>query len=329
MKPPAVITAQFEGHALTTIDWKGQPAWIAAEVGRAMGYAKRGSRLVTRITRDWAEEFIYGHDYLVVTGDELDEFKLLLGPGTESVPGRTAQLALLLEPGLHLALTKTNKPVGRKLRRFLVDEVLPRIVRGEQFEDRYEVASDFDYDEPTADLDDDEPLPPMADTPPVLVTPRPAPVLAWEHPDPRILRERRLARQVDLNDRKLRSRALRDAGLLLHTLGDINDADLARCELAAARIALGDEPPTVHEGLPPGWVLVGELSQHLGAGALAVTVAMMELNLHDVRPGLSGVVLVPSDKHEGHRARHVLSPAGVERLRQHLIQRGDLPAHAA
>ena len=311
MNPFAILTAQFEGHALTTITWNGQPAWIASEVGRALGYTQQGTRLVTAITRDWSEEFIYGHDYLIITGDDLADLKELLEPVADSVPGRTAQLALLLEPGLHLALTKTNKPAGRKLRRFLVDEVLPSIVRGQQAEDTY------------------EPDPELVDTPPILVTPRPAPVLAWEHPDPRILRERRLARQVDLNDRKLRSRALRDAGLLLHTLGDIDDVELARCELAAARIALGDEPPTVRQGLPEGWVMVGELSRHLGCGSLATVAALVKLNLNEVRPGLSGVVLVPSDNHEGHRARHVLSPAGVERLRQHLILCGDLPANAA
>ena len=31
--------------------------------------------------------------------------------------------------GLHLVLAKTNLPIGKRLRRFLVDEVLPQLVR--------------------------------------------------------------------------------------------------------------------------------------------------------------------------------------------------------
>ena len=52
---------------------------------------------------------------------------LIPGLGTSRIPS----LLVLFEPGLHLVLLKTSMPAGRRLRRFLVTEVLPRLVRGQ------------------------------------------------------------------------------------------------------------------------------------------------------------------------------------------------------
>jgi prophage antirepressor-like protein len=123
------LTLPFEGEPLTTLTWDGKPAWVAREIGRRLGYAGNGKRLVTRIGREWAAEFIEGKDYVLLSGDELAAFKAAVGLGTPEVPSRAGGLLLLLEPGLHLVLTKTNKPIGVRLRRFLVDEVLPQLVR--------------------------------------------------------------------------------------------------------------------------------------------------------------------------------------------------------
>ena len=123
------LTLPFEGEPLTTLSWDGKPAWVGREIGRRLGYAGNGKRLVTRIGREWAGEFIEGKDYVLLSGDELAAFKAAVGLGTPEVPSRAGELLLLLEPGLHLVLTKTNKPIGVRLRRFLVDEVLPQLVR--------------------------------------------------------------------------------------------------------------------------------------------------------------------------------------------------------
>ena len=42
---------EFEGHSLTTIFYKDKPCWIAREVGQALGYARDGERLITKITK--------------------------------------------------------------------------------------------------------------------------------------------------------------------------------------------------------------------------------------------------------------------------------------
>lgn len=125
------IVSDFQGHALTTIEYKGKPAWIAREVGAAIGYAQSGRRFAGKVTGEWSEEMVEGKDYLIISGDELKWLKRVASLDTDSVSSRAPSITLLLESGLHMALVKTSKPAGRKLRRFLVDEVLPRLARGQ------------------------------------------------------------------------------------------------------------------------------------------------------------------------------------------------------
>lgn len=40
------------------------------QVGLAIGYS-RGGRFAQQVTGDWADEFVAGHDYAVVTGENL------------------------------------------------------------------------------------------------------------------------------------------------------------------------------------------------------------------------------------------------------------------
>ena len=170
------LTTLFDGHPLTTYDHLGRPAWIARDIGVALGYARDGKRLVTLITSEWDDEFIEGHDYVLLAGEDLAQLRA----DDDSLDAVRRSLLVLLEPGVHLVLTKTSKPAGRRLRRFLVDHVLPRLVRTGTF--------DGDLDE-----EDAEPT-------------------SWRVASPRIstgrLREERLARRVDLDDRKLKVRTL-------------------------------------------------------------------------------------------------------------------------
>jgi len=113
---------KFYGHP-------SRPAWVAREIGRRLGYASHGKRLVSRIRREWASEFIEGTDYVVLAGEALAALKAAVDPEVSAVPRRASGLMLLTESGLHLVLTKTNKLVGVRLRRFLVHEVLPQVMR--------------------------------------------------------------------------------------------------------------------------------------------------------------------------------------------------------
>lgn len=121
-----LITSTFEGAALSTFKVDGRPVWIAREVGAALGYAQRGKRFATRITGEWASELIEGHDFAVLTGSDLPEES----EGTDPVPlSGNRGLVVLFESGMHLALVKSTKPAGVRLRRFLADEVMPALAR--------------------------------------------------------------------------------------------------------------------------------------------------------------------------------------------------------
>lgn len=216
MSEVTALTLPFEGEPLTTLTWKDRPVWVGREIGRRLGYARSGKRLVTRIRREWADEFIEGTDYVLLTGADLSALKAMLPPGTQEVPGRTSALLLLLEPGLHLVLTKTNKPVGRRLRRFLVDEVLPQLVRTGSYAPVVEAGLVVVSVNPPA-------VPPLAER-----------------------REARLARQADVRDRwvDLCDRKLKVA--TLHRTIDRFQASVelpgdvtAALEVTAAEIALG------------------------------------------------------------------------------------------
>lgn len=117
---------EFEGKPLTVIEYKGEPVWMAREVGELLGYAD-GSRLQRKINGDWSEEFLDGKDVLRIKGEDLADFRELVGP--DSGLSKARALMLLTESGINLAAMKTNKPVGRKLRRWLASDVLPAIRR--------------------------------------------------------------------------------------------------------------------------------------------------------------------------------------------------------
>ena len=202
--PLSHLTLPFEGKPLTTIALNGVAGWPAHEIGARLGYGHGGRRLVNSITGEWADEFIENHDYVKITGRELAVVKSMLGEQSDAVSPFASQVIMLLEPGLDLVLVKTHKEVGRRLRRFLVDEILPRLRRGEAIGAK--------------------PIPerPMID-------------LAQ-------LRETRLWRQADLADRKFRSNAVATMGRWLHGLGRIDVDALVRFEALATQIALSCAP---------------------------------------------------------------------------------------
>jgi len=114
----------FEGNVLRTYQFEGKPTWVCREVGALAGYEEEGKRFATKITGEWSEEFSVGLDYEVLKGARLQEFARL---SPDSVPGHTASILVLYESGLWLALAKSHKPVGIRLRRFLASEVLPAL----------------------------------------------------------------------------------------------------------------------------------------------------------------------------------------------------------
>ena len=141
-------TTQFEGTQLKVIDIRGRPAWIATEVGRALGYENDGARLGGLITNEWSADFKVGTDFEILQDQELRDLKDLLRLTTKSVVSseppigaRARACMVLYESGVDGVALRTTQPVGVRLRRWLRDEVLPKLRRGEGIPARGEEAS--------------------------------------------------------------------------------------------------------------------------------------------------------------------------------------------
>jgi prophage antirepressor-like protein len=127
----------FEGKPLTAVTYDGKPAFIAAEVSDRLGYSE-GGRVASLVRKDWKEEFEEGHDYILLRGRKLRDFKNLIEARTESVLTYTSHLMLLFESGVNVAALLSRKKMARRLRRFIAREVMPQIARdGRYLPERY------------------------------------------------------------------------------------------------------------------------------------------------------------------------------------------------
>jgi prophage antirepressor-like protein len=121
----------FEDEIVITFIYEGRPCWIAKDIGNILGYARDGGSLI-HIIKDWSRsknDFINkGDDYVILTGKELKQFK----ETARSVSSYSARLMLIFKGGLELVCDRQNNSVGRKLKEFLIEEVLPRIGKSEE-----------------------------------------------------------------------------------------------------------------------------------------------------------------------------------------------------
>lgn len=149
----AILTDTFEGVALTCVELQGRPCFIAREIGDALGYSQRGKRFADKVTGAWAPEMEEGRDYQVLAGDDLAALKAVLPLGTTSVPSRSPSVMVLYERGLHLALLKTNKAAGRRLRTWLAERAMPALARGKAIDAHGQVLEGT-HGRPALDTDD-------------------------------------------------------------------------------------------------------------------------------------------------------------------------------
>lgn len=128
----------FEGHALTVLMRDGRPYFAAAEVSAALGYEP--SKLADKVGGEWASEFIEGTDYAVIRGDDARTISQIIREKLSEIEppetggpkkGGAHRLLLLTRDGLNLALMKTRKPAGVRMRRWLASEVLPALAQTE------------------------------------------------------------------------------------------------------------------------------------------------------------------------------------------------------
>jgi prophage antirepressor-like protein len=124
------LALRFEGHPVIMVSWHGRPCWIVANVGQAMGYAD--GVLQNQIRREWSDEFVCSVDFDIIEGPELRELRAALNV-CYTFSANTRALTVLYEGGMHLVCIKTDKPAGKRLRRWLATEVLPQVVRTGEF----------------------------------------------------------------------------------------------------------------------------------------------------------------------------------------------------
>jgi prophage antirepressor-like protein len=227
--------ALFQGKPVHTLTVDGRPAWVAREVGATIGYANHGKRFVGCITDEWSDDFVAGVDYALLTGADLAAIKA----DVDAVSPHAKGVLVLFESGLHMALLKTHMPLGRALRRFLVDEVLPRLVRNEA----------------------------------------PAPAPPEPPRDVALLRELRLAARVDLDDRKFRSEQLRRTADLLYLCHRLDGRTWSLCAISAAEIALGRTLRSLYPPPAPTFTPVEVVAVELGVEDHVVLEAAQRLGL--------------------------------------------------
>ncbi len=97
-----VYATEFDGQPIIAVRFRGQWCWVAAQVGRAIGYA-RGDRFADKFTGDWVDETIEGKDFEVLRHSDLNDFRKLWKEPTETGGSRQGRITILYEPGLHLA----------------------------------------------------------------------------------------------------------------------------------------------------------------------------------------------------------------------------------
>lgn len=131
--PLATRTIDFDGHPVTAVPWDGRLWWVASQVGAAIGYAE-GRKLVANVRDDWRHDFLDGRDFRVLAGADLRAFQRAAndctGGGKSSergARGGARALMVLSESGIDLALVLARTEPGRRLRRILVDVVIPQL----------------------------------------------------------------------------------------------------------------------------------------------------------------------------------------------------------
>lgn len=116
---------EFEGRTVTAVYFRDRWVWPAAQVGEAIGY-KEGRVVVNKIRDDWREEFEEGKDYELLKGAGLKAFLDAYSDSLQASP-KVSQMLVLTESGIDLALVLAKTEKGRRLRRMLVDHVLPQL----------------------------------------------------------------------------------------------------------------------------------------------------------------------------------------------------------
>lgn len=271
------LTRDFEGEPLPFFTYKGQLATVLKQLGKRLCYAREGDRLVTNVMDDWSAEFQERKHWVRLDGEDLLAFKAVYGLHTPGVCARTSHLIVLLEPGIHLVLLKTSKPVGVRLRNFLATDVMPMLLRTGEYAPRPRVERPAPAEEPQR----------TTQLALIVLPPPPAPSLTVQL---MASRELRLAAQHDLRTRKFESQTLRETARTMRGAAQIDESTHLAFEVAATEIALGEELPELRPVVRERWYTPTQMAKMARVTVQAVGLAITGLGLRGA-PGLSRQVL--------------------------------------
>ena len=333
MPRPDRLIHEFEGKRITTYCFQGRPCWIAQHIGALLGYSHHGKRFANKITGDWSEDLIPGHDYDLLQGDSLAELRGRLQHGDDAFPARASSMVALYEPGLHLALARTAKPVGRRLRRFVASEVLPQLARTERGSAEHgaeSVEPGAEGAEPSAEGAEsaeraksaDARVPSVSRTLHLQVLP---PLLLNLH----AIRERRPLRQALLAEARFRSSSLRQTIYTLRELGRISDETFHVYEVRATEIALSQDLADLRPSSIETWESPEDIAKRLGISHRRVWRAISRLWIRgDLQDMVHSAGRRPSG--DGRDSFVFLYPPGdVERVEQELRERDEAQGERA
>ena len=280
---PDTRAFEFEGQSVTTYFIDDRPCWLARDVGVLLGYSHEGGRLVNKVSGEWGDEFVAGQDHLLLDGELLRDFRRLVDD-TESVSIRGKRsLMVLFESGVNLACMLTRKPLGRRLRRWLAEEVLPALRRT----GRYEV-----------------PAVPRVE-------------LRLLREERLRMREERLRDQEERLVRGGKACAVREAADRAFAAGAIDEVTRAAHYVSAAEMVVGHALPALRPSLPEVWLTPTQIGERLGVSRQRVGLAITALGLRAVQPGVARKVQATTATQKVVESWQY-APAVVERVRRHL-----------
>lgn len=209
---------------------------------------------------------------------------------------------VVYESGVHLVATKTHRPAGVRLRRFLADKVLPQLARDGQYSPERTVRAGR-----IVARDDDAKAH--------------APVPAGQGPDDlRRLREERARREAVLHERVFQVGTLRRALQAVREAGDVDPAILAAYEVFAAEIALGTSLPDLRPTIPAGWESPTRIARRLGVSPQWIGRVISHLGLRGNLPGLSRPVLTRARGSDLTVVSYLYSPEAVRRIEAAVVR---------
>jgi hypothetical protein len=224
----------FDGHPITLLSVDGRAAVILREIGAALGYSRSGKGLVDTAGRDWRDRFEPEQDVVVLKGAELAAVKVALVGTPAAMHPSTCRRVLLTESGLDVLFGLCLRPRAARLCAFLTEHAFPGLAPMAQPEEMPEMEPPESPESPEAS---ERPRAPRSARG-LLLSMMPG----AQHSAPPSYRELRLARRLELDERRFEAESIRRSGQALHALGEIDDDMLALCEVRAAEVALGQRP---------------------------------------------------------------------------------------